>query len=78
MENLMVRFTIGLPDWYHRKLVLWAKLKGTTRATLAANIVQNRIEANWPEIERELEAIAKYQGLTLDELIEQWLRDGSE
>ncbi len=74
----MVRFTISLPDWYYRKLLLWAKLKGTNRATLTANIVQARIEANWSEIERELEAIAKYQGMTLEQLIDSWLADDKE
>ena len=71
----MVRFTISLPDWYYRKLLLWAKLKGTNRATLTANIVQSRIESNWAEIEKDLEAIAKYQKMTLEELIADWLED---
>lgn len=74
----MVRFTISLPDWYYRKLLLWAKLKGTNRATLVGNIVQARIEANWGEIEKELEAIAKYQGTTLEQLIESWLSEENE
>lgn len=78
METLMVRFGVSLPDWYHRKLVLWAKLKGTNRATLAANIVQNRIEANWAEVEKELRAIAQYQGVTYEELVEQWLKEDGE
>jgi hypothetical protein len=71
----MARFTISLPDWYYRKLLLWAKLKGTNRATLTANIVQSRIEANWADIERELEAIAKYEGQTLEELQQDWLAE---
>ncbi|WP_416671563.1 hypothetical protein [Egbenema bharatensis] len=71
----MARFSVSLPDWYYRKLLLWAKLKGTNRATLSSNIIQSRIEANWNEIERELEAIAKYQGKTLDELTTEWLSD---
>lgn len=74
----MVRFSISLPDWYVRKLRLWAKLKGTNRATLTANIVQARIEANWAEIERELEAIAKFQGKTLEELEAEWLNGGDD
>lgn len=74
----MVRFGVSLPDWYHRKLVLWAKLKGTNRATLTANIVQNRIEANWADIEKELRAIAQYQGVTYEELVEQWLKEDGE
>ena len=74
----MVRFSVSLPDWFERKLRLWAKLKGTNRATLTANVVQARIEANWSDIEKELEAIAKYQGKTLEELEAEWLNGGEE
>ncbi|NJR61888.1 MAG: hypothetical protein HC769_25500 [Cyanobacteria bacterium CRU_2_1] len=74
----MVRFTISLPDWYYRKLLLWAKLKGTNRATLSANIIQARIEVNWADIERELETIAKYEGKTLEELQQEWLAEKDE
>lgn len=74
----MVRFGVSLPDWYHRKLILWAKLKGTNRATLTANIVQARIEANWDTIEKELEAIAKHQGKTYEELVNEWLNEPDE
>jgi hypothetical protein len=71
----MVRFGISLPEWYHRKLLLGAKLKGTNRATLGANIVQNKIEADWPDIQKELEAIAKYRGISVEELESQWLNE---
>lgn len=73
----MVRFGVSLPEWYHRKLVPWAKLKGTNRATLAANILQARIEANWETIEKELDIIAAHQGVTRAELGQQWLKDDS-
>ena len=73
--DTMARFAVTLPDWYHRKLLLWAKLKGTNRATLAMNIVQARIEDNWPEIEKELESIANYQGITKEELEAKWLKE---
>ncbi|HEY9877066.1 MAG TPA: hypothetical protein V6D29_01360 [Leptolyngbyaceae cyanobacterium] len=71
----MARFQVTLPDWYHRKLKLWAKVKGTNRATLAANIVQARIEANWDELDKELNAIAAYEGITRAELEARWLQD---
>lgn len=70
----MVRFSVKLPDWYHRKLKLWAKLKGTNRATLAANIVQARIEANWEDVSKELDAISAHEGITREELEERWLK----
>lgn len=73
----MARFQVTLPDWYHRKLQLWAKLKGTNRATLAANIVQARIEANWPDIDKEISTIAAYEGSSREELEAKWLDDES-
>ncbi|HMA77899.1 MAG TPA: hypothetical protein VKP88_02040 [Candidatus Paceibacterota bacterium] len=70
----MARFQVTLPEWYHRKLLLWATLKGTNRATLAMNIVQARIETNWPDIDKELNAIANHEGITREELETKWLR----
>ena len=78
VKDEMARFSISLPDWYHRKLKLWAALKGTNRATLAANIVQARIEANWETVEQEIEAIAKYRGITIEELEAEWLNDDDD
>lgn len=71
----MARFQVTLPDWYHRKLKLWAKLKGTNRATLSANVVQTMIEDNWTEISKELDAIAAHEGLTREQLEERWLSE---
>lgn len=63
-----IKFGIQLPDWYERRLRLWAAWKGTTRATLAANILQARIEANWEQVDRDLDDLAKQQGKTRAEL----------
>lgn len=73
-----VKFGIQLPEWYERELRLWAKLKGVARGTLAANIVQARIEANRPEIYGQIEAIAQYRGITSEELIKEWLNGGED
>lgn len=73
-----IKFGIQLPPRYDRKLRLWAKLKGTARATLAANIVQARIEANWSDIDKELDAIAAEQGITRQELEVQMLKGGDD
>lgn len=77
-KDEMVRFMISLPDWYHRKLELWAALKGSNRATLAANIIQARIEANWETVERDIRAIAEHNGVTIEELERQWLGDDKQ
>lgn len=74
----IVKFGIQLPEWYERELRLWAKLKGTTRANLAANVVQNRIEENREKNERQIEAIARYRGISVDDLIKEWLNGGAE
>lgn len=68
-----VRFSIQLPAWYDRRLRLWAVVKGTNRATLASNILQARIEANWSEVEKQMEEIAAMQQMSVDELITLWL-----
>jgi hypothetical protein len=69
MVNESIQFTIRLPLIYERRLRLWAMLKGTTRANLAANLIQARIEANLESINRDLEELAKIEGKTVEELI---------
>ncbi|NDJ19466.1 hypothetical protein [Myxacorys almedinensis] len=73
-----IKFGIQLPPRYDRKLRLWAKLKGAARATLAANIIQARIEANWADIDQELNGIAAEQGISRQELEAQMLNGGDE
>lgn len=69
----MPRIGVSLPDWYERKLRLWAKLKGTNRATLSGNIIQARIEANWEQVEKDLEEIAQRRGISREQLEAEWL-----
>jgi hypothetical protein len=77
MPNDPVQFTIRLPLLYERRLRLWAMLKGTTRANLAANVIQARIESNLDSINRDLEELAKLEGKTVEVLISEVL-DSSE
>lgn len=77
MPNDPVQFTIRLPLLYERRLRLWAMLKGTTRANLAANVIQARIESNLDSINRDLEELAKIEGKTVEKLISEVL-DSSE
>lgn len=77
MNMKTIRFSVTLTEWYHRKLCLWAAIKGTNRATLIGNIAQARIEANWPEIDKELDAIAEYEKITRKELEAQLLQDAT-
>ena len=62
------RFKISLPIWYHRRLLLWAWIKGTNRATLSSNVLQARIESNWEAVKEQLEDIAKEQGISREDL----------
>ena len=73
-----IKFGIQLPEWYEKRLKLWAALKGTSRATLAANIVQARIEANDEWIDKQLEAIAQDKGITPEELKKELLNEGED
>lgn len=68
-----IKFGIQLPPWYEEKLRIWAKWKGTTRANLAANIIQARIEANWPDIEAELSAAAVANDVSKEDFIKELL-----
>lgn len=73
-----IRFVVQLPPWFNRKLKLWAKVKGQPRATLAANILQARVEANWPEVDKELDAIAEEMGIDRKQLESEWLNGEDE
>lgn len=74
----VIKFGIQLPEWYERELRLWARLKGVPRAALAANIIQSRIEANREECRQQIEAIAQYRGISVDDLIKEWLNGGDD
>lgn len=73
-----IKFGIQLPLHYDRRLRLWAKVKGTARATLAANIIQARIEANWADVEKTLDEIAERGGITREELEAQLLNGNDD
>ena len=74
----IVKFGIQLPEWYERELRLWAKLKGIPRAALAANLLQARIEVNRDVNNRQIEAIANYRGISVEDLTKEWLKGGEE
>ena len=64
----VARFKISMPSWYHRRLLLWAFVKGTNRADLSSKVLQARIESNWNGVKEQLEDIAKEKGITRQEL----------
>lgn len=73
-----IRFGIQLPDWYERRLRLWAAVKGTTRATLGANILQARIEATRSEVDQAVREIAELRGITPEEAEKALLNEGED
>jgi hypothetical protein len=75
LSNEMIRFSVSLPKLYYRRLQIWARLKGTNRATLTSNTIQSRIEANWAQIEKDLEELARLENKTSQQLIDEWLGD---
>ena len=67
------RIPVRLPEWYSRRLRLWAFAKGTSKAALAQNILQARIECNEDEIDGLLKEIAEIKGMEVDDLISEIL-----
>ncbi len=70
-----VKYSIQLPEWYDWKLKVWAKFKGTTRATLSANILQARIEANWNDLEKDIQDAANRLSVSKEQFIDGLLQD---
>lgn len=69
------RFPIKLPPWHHKRLIKWARCKGTFKTRLAQNILQARIEVNADQIEEMFKELAKDLGKQPDELEAEVLAD---
>lgn len=69
------KFTIQLSEFEMRKLICWAKAHGKAKATYAAQIVGARVESNIGTIAEMMGDIAKYQGISIEELEQQWLTE---
>ena len=72
------RFSVGLPSWHEKRLLWWAYIKGVTKTSLAQNTLQARIEANDSQIQTALEELAEDQGVSVDELKKQILKNTSQ
>lgn len=68
-----LRITISLSAYEARKLIAWAKIHGRPKATYAAQIIGSRIEANIETIKAQMEDIARYEGVSVEELERRWL-----
>ena len=63
------RITLKIPTWHKKRLNEWAAIKGVAPTTLAANILQARIEVNHEQVVAMLQSRAKDEGLTIEEFI---------
>ena len=76
METVRLNITISAYDL--RKLSNWAKCHGKTATAYAAQIVSTRIESSLDLIERMMDDIADYEGISREELEKRWNSEGSE
>jgi hypothetical protein len=76
METARLNITISTYDL--RKLSNWAKCHGKTATAYAAQIVSSRIEADLDLIERMMDDIAAYEGITREELEKRWNSESVE
>lgn len=67
------RMTISLSPFEMRKLILWSKAHGKPPATYAGQVIGARIEANVGTIDQMMADIAKYEGISPEELEKRWL-----
>lgn len=70
----VVQFSVRLTRKQDRQLRLWARLKNMKRATLAANTIAARIEANQDWIDNEIAEIARLEGVSVEEVEERLLK----
>lgn len=69
MSDQKIRTSCIIPKYHHDRLRLWAWLKGTGYTTLASNVIQARVEANYDEIDRMLDYRASQLNITRETLI---------
>jgi hypothetical protein len=67
--------TISLSAYEVRKLICWAKIHGKPKATYASQIIGARLESNFDTIRQQMEDIAAFEGISVQELEQRWLRE---
>lgn len=72
------KITLNIPAWHKRRLNEWAAIKGVSPTTLAANILQARIEANHEQIMAMLRSRSEDEGLTVKEFIKKIVNDSDD
>jgi hypothetical protein len=69
------KFQIQLSETEMRWLICWAKIHGKPKATYAAQIIGARTEGNIRDIREMMKDIARYEGISTDELESRWLEE---
>jgi hypothetical protein len=72
------KLTITLSGFEMRKLKCWAEAHGKPTATYGGQIIGARIESNLPIIDQMMTDIARFKGISVDELEKQWLKAEEE
>ena len=73
-----MRTNITLSSCIDRRLELWGALHGRTKGVFAAQIISNRVEANFDLINKQLEDAAKARGITVEELEAELLKEDTK
>lgn len=66
-ENIRLNLTIS--PYNYRKLKIWGKMHAKSPTAFAGQIVAARIEANLELIDRLLEEMANFEGVTTEEML---------
>ena len=62
-----IRVSISMSPYDYRRLKIWAALHGKTPTAYAGQVVSARIEANFEEINKQVEDYAKAKNISFDE-----------
>ena len=75
-DNVRLNITISRYDF--RKLRNWAKIHGRAPTTYGGQIISSRLESNTDTINRQMQEIAAYEGISVEELERRWDNDKSD
>jgi hypothetical protein len=67
-----IRLQVLVSPYYLKRLKYWAKLSGKTPSAYASQILSARIEANFEDINKQLQNLAELEGISVKELIKLW------
>ena len=66
-ENIKVGLTIS--PYIHQRLRIWGMIHGKSPTAYAAQIISTTVEANFENINKQLEDYARARGLTVEQVL---------